>query len=190
MFSFHSSRASQIGKTLTCAATFAVSFQISLPNPLFLFLSQGKWVFTYQNQKYEIIEDIDDQLVGEEEYGCRLISSHAKLPKSTYRKANGLLSEDAVEKAEEQFGANIFELPLPSFIKLFKEQLISPIVIFQLLCSGLWAIDTYWKYTLFTLGSIFVTEASTAFQRRQSMMKLRNLSGKIYNVLVWRRKQW
>ena len=51
-------------------------------------------------------------------------------------------------------------------------------------------MDTYWKYTMFTLMTILGFEASTAFQRLKSMSQLRNMSAKAYDVWVYRRNRW
>ncbi len=101
-----------------------------------------------------------------------------------------LRTEEEIEKHQELYGPNVFELPLPSFVDLLKKQFMGPIVIFQLFCSVLWALDTYWKYTAFTLLTIIGFEASTAFQKLKSMMQLRTMSGKTYDIFVFRRGRW
>jgi len=80
-----------------------------------------------------------------------LIQNQDRHPKHVYKKSKGLLTEEQIEKATELYGENLFELPQPTFIELMQAQLASPIVIFQLFCAFLWALDTYWKYTMFTL---------------------------------------
>lgn len=101
-----------------------------------------------------------------------------------------MLTEEQIEKGYELYGENIFELPQPTFIELMQNQLASPIVIFQLFCAFLWALDTYWKYTMFTLMSILGFEASTAFSRLKTMSTMRGMGEKTYDVYVFRRKAW
>ena len=50
-----------------------------------------------------------------------------------------------VASAYELHGKNSFEIPMPTFLALYKEQLSSPIAIFQLFCCVLWMLDEYWK---------------------------------------------
>ena len=54
--------------------------------------------------------------------------------------------------------------------------------IFQLFCAFLWAVDSYAKYTFFTLATILGFEASTVFQRLKSMQSLRQMGAKEFNV--------
>lgn len=151
---------------------------------------------TFQSQLYEITPPgaADDELIGgdpDSDIGSlRLIQCKTREPLDYYRKTQGLVTEGQIEKAVEQYGTNVFELPRPTFWELYKKQLMSPIAIFQLFCAVLWMLDTYWKYTMFTFMSILGFEASTAFQRLKSMATLRGMGSKSYNVYVWRRKEW
>lgn len=161
--------------------------------------SANNYTFEFQHIRYEILDDYVEPSGGDEnmvtydedsEYACRLIQSPTDFNKAWYRKQTGLQSEEAVEKNFDLYGANVFELPYPTFLQIFREQLASPIVIFQLLCAFLWALDTYWKYTMFTLMTILGFEASTAFQRLKSMSQLRGMSAKSFDVWVYRRNRW
>lgn len=62
----------------------------------------------------------------------------------TYRRASGLGSEARVVAALERWGPNRFEVPLPQFADLLKEQLMAPFFVFQVFCVGLWCLDDYW----------------------------------------------
>ena len=73
----------------------------------------------------------------------------------------------------EEFGENSFAIPTPTWAALYKEQLASPIAVFQLLCCILWMLDEYWKYTLFTLFMILSFEGTTAFTRLNNLKQLR-----------------
>ena len=39
-------------------------------------------------------------------------------------------------------------------------------------CALLWLLDEYWSYTLFTLASVLVFEATTVFQRSRTQQML------------------
>eukprot|EP00929_Paragymnodinium_shiwhaense_P113015 TRINITY_DN81280_c0_g1_i1.p1 TRINITY_DN81280_c0_g1~~TRINITY_DN81280_c0_g1_i1.p1 ORF type:complete len:1486 (+),score=495.64 TRINITY_DN81280_c0_g1_i1:141-4598(+) len=152
-----------------------------------------KLTFTFQYQAYEVIEagEEDADLLGDlEAAGVRLIPSPINLPWKEYQKSRGLKKEGEIEKATDMFGTNIFELPKPTFWQLYKAQLLSPLAIFQFFCTALWMLDTYWKYTCFTLLSVLGFEASTAFQRLKSMATLRGMSTKSYNVYLYRQQKW
>lgn len=47
--------------------------------------------------------------------------------------------------AQERFGKNKFEISLPAFMDLYKQQLVSPFTVFQLFCVILWCLDSYWQ---------------------------------------------
>ena len=46
---------------------------------------------------------------------------------------------------QERFGKNRFEISLPAFMDLYKQQLVSPFTVFQLFCVILWCLDSYWQ---------------------------------------------
>ena len=49
-----------------------------------------------------------------------------------------------VEAAAERWGSNAFEVPVPRFMELLRDQLLAPFFCFQTFCVGLWALDDYW----------------------------------------------
>ena len=50
--------------------------------------------------------------------------------------------------AQERYGKNLFEISLPAFMDLYKQQLVSPFTVFQLFCVILWCLDSYWQYSV------------------------------------------
>lgn len=61
-----------------------------------------------------------------------------------YQKSSGYGNEAKAAAALERWGPNRFEVPLPQFGELLKEQLVAPFFVFQVFCVGLWCLDDYW----------------------------------------------
>jgi cation-transporting ATPase 13A1 len=149
--------------------------------------------FIFQYQTYEFIEEEEacEGLLGDIcDPGLQLVASPTDLSWQDYKNSRGLETEGALEKAQDRYGPNTFELPRPTFIDLYKTQLMSPVAMFQFASAALFMLDRYWKYTCFTLMSILGFEASTSFQRLKSMNTLRGMSTKSYNVYVYRKLKW
>jgi hypothetical protein len=69
-------------------------------------------------------------------------------------------------------------------------QLLSPLAIFQVFCAVLWLLDEYWSYTLFTLASVVMYEATTVFQRTRTQQMLGGMSPKPSPIYVYRAHKW
>ncbi|KAJ5041952.1 hypothetical protein J3E74DRAFT_426894 [Bipolaris maydis] len=98
----------------------------------------------------------------------------------TFQQAQGLTSPAEIERLQQHYGDNAFDIPVPTFTELFKEHAVAPFFVFQVFCVGLWMLDEYWYYSIFTLFMLVVFE-STVF---------RGMSIKPYEILVYRQKQW
>ena len=129
--------------------------------------------FDFQRRKFEIVADTVPARVD-------LLSYPLNVPIGNFLSSNnGIVSPTEVGCRQSMYGMNMVDIPVPPFYKLYLEQLLSPIPIFQLFCSALWMMDEYWKYTLFTLLTIFGFEVSTTVQRKKSLETLRSMSGKV-----------
>jgi cation-transporting ATPase 13A1 len=81
-------------------------------------------------------------------------------------------------------------IPQPQMADLLKQQLVSPLAIFQIFCALLWMLDEYWQYTIFTLFSIVALESTTCFQRMKTFSTLGGMANKPMPLLVYRDKKW
>ncbi|OLY78957.1 Manganese-transporting ATPase 1 [Smittium mucronatum] len=113
-------------------------------------------------------------------------------PKSVghYQISQGLLTDSEIENAKYDFGPNVFTIPIPTFLELFKEHSVAPFFVFQVFCVGLWCLDEYWYYPLFTLFMLVVFESTLVFQRVKTLNEFRSLSLAPFEVSVYRKKSW
>lgn len=111
-------------------------------------------------------------------------------PLSHYLRHRGLSDDAAVAAARRRYGKNVFDFPLPTFAQLFREQATAPFFLFQVLCVGLWLLDEYWYFSLFTLLMLVVFEATVVKQRLRNLAELRQMRMQPYSVCVYRGNKW
>ncbi|KAJ3295791.1 hypothetical protein HK104_002306 [Borealophlyctis nickersoniae] len=138
--------------------------------------------FLFQKKKY--IYDDESGMFKKLDY-----PSHHQYTMDYYQGWKGL-SEQEVNAATAKYGANRFDIPLPSFQELFKEHLVAPFFVFQLFCVALWFLDEMWYYSLFTLVMLFVFESTVVFQRLKNLQEFRSMSIKPYPISVFRNGSW
>lgn len=109
---------------------------------------------------------------------------------STFQQTHGLTTAAECEKTHEHYGDNTFDIPVPSFTELFKEHAVAPFFVFQIFCVGLWLIDEYWYYSLFTLFMLVAFESTVVWQRQRTLTEFRGMSIKPYELFVYRQKRW
>jgi cation-transporting ATPase 13A1 len=142
---------------------------------------QAFW-FSYQKRKYTYV-------TGDEKIFCKTqFPVHQTF--SYYRQQEGFKNEKDIEKASELYGKNAFDIPIPTFKKLFREHAIAPFFIFQVFCIGLWCLDEYWYYSLFTLFMLIMFESTVVFQRLKNLKEIRGMTTKPYPIYVYRQKKW
>ncbi|PHT41007.1 putative manganese-transporting ATPase PDR2 [Capsicum baccatum] len=107
-----------------------------------------------------------------------------------YLKNTGHGTEAKVVAATEKWGRNVFEYPQPTFQKLMKEQIMEPFFVFQVFCVGLWCLDEYWYYSLFTLFMLFMFESTMAKSRLKTLSELRRVRVDSQTLMVYRCGKW
>lgn len=112
-----------------------------------------------------------------------------ELPKLHYfQSAKGLKGD--LEKYRRNYGMNRFDIPIPTFLELFKEHAVAPFFVFQIFCVALWCMDEQWYYSLFSLFMLVSFEMTTVFQRRTTMNEFQSMGIKPYPIYVYRDAQW
>ncbi|KAK4412362.1 putative manganese-transporting ATPase PDR2 [Sesamum alatum] len=103
-----------------------------------------------------------------------------------YLKSTAYGTEAKIVAATEKWGRNVFEYPQPTFQRLMKEQIMEPFLVFQVFCVGLWCLDEYWYYSLFTLFMLFMFESTMAQSRLKTLSELRRIKVDSQTFMVHR----
>lgn len=107
-----------------------------------------------------------------------------------FQESKGLITPAKIDEIHKHYGDNTFEIPVPTFSELFKEHAVAPFFIFQLFCVGLWLLDDYWYYSLFTLFMLVAFESTVVWQRQRTLNEFRGMSIKPYDIWVYRAGKW
>ncbi|OJJ44399.1 hypothetical protein ASPZODRAFT_101462 [Penicilliopsis zonata CBS 506.65] len=107
-----------------------------------------------------------------------------------FQQSHGLTTQEEVERIGHHYGDNKFDIPVPGFIELFQEHAVAPFFVFQIFCVGLWMLDEYWYYSLFTLFMLVAFESTVVWQRQRTLNEFRGMNIKPYDVWVYRERRW
>jgi len=118
------------------------------------------------------------------------IRCNTEMPLTFFKEWSGISSQDQLDSSNIRFGPNKFNVRQPTFLKLYKAQLLSPFTVFQLFCVVLWMLDDYWQYSAFTLFMILTFEATVVFSRIKSLGALKGMGNAVRKVLVFREGKW
>ncbi|KAJ3577421.1 hypothetical protein NPX13_g3143 [Xylaria arbuscula] len=102
----------------------------------------------------------------------------------------GITTQAELSRLEQYYGSNTFDIPVPTFTELFKEHSVAPFFVFQVFCVGLWMLDEYWYYSLFTLFMLVMFESTVVWQRQRTLTEFRGMSIKPYDMWVYRLGKW
>lgn len=147
----------------------------------------------FQRQKYFYVtpEELGEGDRSQFPNGVLTLSScPVDLPITSYLTATGLRNELEIQVATERYGKNHLAVHIPSFLELLKNQLLSPLSMFQVFCAMLWLLDEYWTYTIWTLVMVVVFEASTVFQRTRTQKMLGGMAPKGNPIFAYRAGKW
>lgn len=138
----------------------------------------------FEFQKVRYIWDSDKRVFNRIEYP-------SELPLPRYFEGKGYTTEVDIQSAREKYGPNSFKVPLPTFWELYAEHAVAPFFVFQVFCVGLWCLDEYPQYAIFTLVMLLVLEALTVVSRIKSLESLRKTVDKPpHDVLAYRKGRW
>lgn len=137
--------------------------------------------FVFQKAKY-VYSEKAGQFVAVE-FPCNKKISH-------YQNWKGYQDQQEVHAVEQQYGRNQLDMVIPEFKELFKERATAPFFVFQIFCVGLWCLDEFWYYSVFTLFMLVTFEVMLVKHQLRNMQEIRRMGNQPYMIQVFRQQKW
>eukprot|EP00756_Hemistasia_phaeocysticola_P025021 Hpha_TRINITY_DN15984_c2_g6::TRINITY_DN15984_c2_g6_i1::g.72856::m.72856/K14950/ATP13A1, SPF1; manganese-transporting P-type ATPase len=153
---------------------------------------KDRLVFIFQRQRFEYLPSQECREKGIEDAPngfVRPITPDVTKYISKYIKAHPVRQAEVLALTE-QYGENQLQVAAPSVLSMLKQQMLSPLAVFQVFTSLLWALDEYWQYTLINMVFIVILESTTCFQRSRTLQQLSKMSIRSFRVYVCRDHKW
>jgi manganese-transporting P-type ATPase len=144
--------------------------------------------FSYQNLTFCLYDDLKAVHAGAARF--RRLDFPTQLPLLEYASVKGYVASRDVARAQLKWGKNDFDIPVPRFAVLLKEQLVAPFFVFQFFCMLLWCLDEYVYYSLMTLCMLVVFECTVVKQRQRNMEILNGMRRAPQPLFVYRANRW
>ena len=106
-----------------------------------------------------------------------------------FLECKSLTKEEVLEK-KIKFGENKIRIPIPSFLNLYKEHIITPFFLFQIFSTILKVFDNYSFYSLISLIMVCIFEIIIVTQRIINLAFLRNMRTPPYYIYAYRDNEW
>jgi len=137
--------------------------------------------FVFQKTKYVYSEKAGNFITTE--FPCDKSISH-------YKQWKGYQDQNEINAVDRQYGRNELDMVIPEFKELFIERATAPFFVFQTFCVGLWCLDEYWYYAIFTLFMLVTFEAVLVKHQLRNMQEIRRMGNLPFTMQVFRQNKW
>ena len=143
----------------------------------------GPYPLWFMFQKLKFVWDADKKIFTRVQFPTDHSLKH-------YRDWTGWGEEQEVLDKTMLFGNNMVDMTIPEFKQLFIERATAPFFVFQVFCVGLWCLDEYWYYSVFTLFMLVIFECTLVQQQIRNMSEIRKMGNKPHMIQVYRSRRW
>ncbi|KAB0395203.1 hypothetical protein E2I00_019608, partial [Balaenoptera physalus] len=106
-------------------------------------------------------------------------------PFSFYQSNRGFQEDSEIRAAEKKFGSN-----KSAMVAAWDVYFHTVLAYAKVFCVGLWCLDEYWYYSVFTLSMLVAFEASLVQQQMRNMSEIRKMGNKPHMIQVYRSRKW
>ena len=142
------------------------------PECIWFVFQKTKYTYNFKTETFEVLKFPLDHAI------------------KVYQEWKGYQTEQEIASVERTFGKNIVDMEIPSAAELMKERAIAPFFVFQVFCVGLWCLEEFWYYSLFTLFMLIMFEFVLVQQQIRNMSEIRKMGSKPRQMQVYRDKKW